>query len=97
MGHSNDVRSVSWSPSGGHIASGSDDGTIMIQEAGNGEIEVGPIEAGQASVRSLAYSPSGDRIASRGDNRTICIWDSNTGELLVGPIEDLGGWVTSVV
>jgi len=85
-----------WSPSGGHIASGSSDGTILIRKAGNGKIEVGPIKTEQRGVDSLAYSPSGDRIASGGD-KTICIWDSNTGELLVGPIEDLGTWATSVV
>jgi len=96
MGHSSTVRSLSWSPSGAHIASGSYDGTVLIRKAGNGKVEVGPIETGQDYVFSLAYSPSGDRIASGGD-KTICIWDSNTGELLVGPIKDLGMWVTSVV
>jgi len=96
MGHRDHVRSVSWSPSGGHIASGSGDGTILIQKAGSGEIEVGPIQTGQDWVRSLAYSPSGDRIAS-GGAYTICIWDSNTGKLLVGPIKDLQTSVTSVV
>jgi len=97
VGHSNWVWSVSWSPSGGHIASGSSDGTILIRKADSGKVEVGPIETKQSRVCSLAYSPSGDRIASGGRNQTICIWDSNTGELLVGPIKDLGGWVTSVV
>jgi len=97
MGHSNYVRSVSWSPNGGHIASGSFDGTILIRKAENGEVEMGPIETGQIRVYSLAYSPSGDRIASGGYNNTICIWDSNTGERLVGPIKDLGDWVSSVV
>jgi len=97
MGHRDDVRSVSWSPSGGHIASGSDDGRILIRKVGSGEIEVGPIETWQGSVRSLAYSPSGDRVASGGKDHTICIWDSNTGELLVGPIKDLGIAVESVV
>ena len=53
MGHSNTVRSVSWSPCGGHIASGFDDGTILIRKAENGENEVGPIETGQGHVRSL--------------------------------------------
>jgi len=97
MGHSNMVRSLSWSPSGAHVASGSSDGTILIREAENGKVEVGPIKTGQDEVHSLAYSPSGDRIASGGDNRTICIWDSNTGELVVGPIKDLGDYVSSVV
>jgi len=97
MGHSDHVRSISWAPNGGHIASGSDDGTILIQKAENGEVEVGPIEAGQDYVGSLAYSPSGDRIASGGSNHTLCIWDSNTGKLLFGPTKDLGASVTSVV
>jgi len=97
MSHSNYVRSVSWSPSGGHIASGSNDGTILIRKAENGEVEAGPIEAGQGWVSSVAYSPSGDRIASGGYHETICIWDSNTGELLVGPIKYLRQFVSSVV
>jgi len=97
MGHSDYVRSISWSPSGSHIASGYSDGTILIRKAENGKVEVGPIETGQDRVCSLAYSPSGDRIASGGDNKTICIWDSNTSELLVGPIKDLNAYVTSVV
>jgi len=97
MGHSDYVRSVSWSPSGGHISSGSDDEKILIRKAEDGEVEVGPIETEQDWVHNLAYSPSGDRIASGGNNKTICIWDSNTGELLVGPIKDLGSYVTSVV
>jgi WD40 repeat protein len=78
------------------MASGSDDGKILIRKAENGEVEMGPIETGQGWVYSLAYSPSGNRIAS-GGYETICIWDSNTGELLVGPIEDLGAYMTSVV
>jgi len=88
------VQSVSWSPSGGHIASGSQHATILIRKAETGEVEVGPIETGQHWVRSLAYLPSGDRIASGGDDKTICICDSNTGELLVGPIKNLGIWVS---
>jgi len=97
IGHSDWVRSLSWSPSGNHISSCSDDGTILIRRTASGEVEVGPIEANQSWVLSLAYSPSGDRVASGGRNETISIWDSITGELLVGPIENLGNWVRSVV
>ena len=97
MGHSDSVQSVSWSPNGGHIASGSDDGTILIRKADNGKVEVGTIKMQWRRVDGLAYSPSGDRIASSGYNNRICIWDSNTGKLLVGPIKDVGTWVTSVV
>jgi len=92
-GHSDWVRSLSWSPSGRHLASGSRDGTILIRKAGNGEVRVGPINANQGEVWSVAYSPSGNRIASGGRNN-ISIWNSHTGDLLVGPIQ---GAVYSVV
>jgi len=99
-GHSSWVRALSWSPSGGYIASGSSDGTILIRKAGIGKVEpeIGPIKTQQGGVDSLAYSHSGDRIASGGYNETICIWNSHTGELLVGSIKDLEAIsVTSVV
>ena len=86
------MRALSWSPSGRHLASASEDGRILIRKAESGEVEVGPINANQSRVFSVAYSPSGDRIASGG--RNISIWDSHTGGLLVGPIQ---ANVTSVV
>ncbi|KAJ8596812.1 WD40 repeat-like protein [Rhizopogon salebrosus TDB-379] len=97
MGCSQGVGSFSWSPSGGHLASGFYDGTILIQNAESGQVEVDPIEMKQRVVYCLAYSPSGERLASGGDNDTICIWNIRTGELLVGSIEDLGRGVTPVV
>lgn len=83
MGHSGIVRSLSWSPSGNHLASGSQDGTIVIRKVENGEIEVGPIESKQNLVLVVAYSPFGDKIASGGGrNNTICVWNK-TGQLLL--------------
>ncbi|KAG1838701.1 WD40-repeat-containing domain protein [Suillus subluteus] len=96
-GHSREVRSLSWSPSGDYIASGSRDGTILIRKQDSGETEVGPIKTGQQWVNVLVYSPSGDRIASGGLNETICIWNTKTGELVVGPIEELWASVTSLL
>ncbi|KAG1727194.1 WD40-repeat-containing domain protein [Suillus paluster] len=96
-GHSNGVWSLSWSPSQGHLASGCNEGKILIREAKTGKVEVGPIKTKQDSVQALAYSPSGDRIASGGSNETICIWDTKTGKLIISPIEDLGDYVSSLV
>ncbi|KAG2751051.1 hypothetical protein P692DRAFT_20863402 [Suillus brevipes Sb2] len=61
-------------PLGGHIASGSRDGTILIRKQDSDETEVSPIKAEQRWVNVLVYSPSGDIIASGGLNM-ICIWD----------------------
>ncbi|KAG0698298.1 WD40-repeat-containing domain protein [Suillus ampliporus] len=93
------VRSLSWSPSGDHIASGSSSGKILIRKADSGEEVVGPIETKQGGVLALAYSPSGDRIVTGGFNDSICIWntESSNCKLVVGPIEGLGAHVTSVV
>ncbi|OAX40638.1 WD40 repeat-like protein [Rhizopogon vinicolor AM-OR11-026] len=88
--------SLSWSPSGGHIANGAHDGTILIRNAKSGKVKVGPIQTNQGGVDILQYSPSGEKIASGGENETIYIWDSNTGDHLVGPIKHVGGWITSV-
>jgi len=38
------VELLSWSPSGVHIASGFTNGTILIQKAESGEVQVGPIK-----------------------------------------------------
>src|SRR6267154_3913696 len=38
-GHREGVQSLSWSPSGGHLASGSYDGKILIRNAESGEVE----------------------------------------------------------
>jgi WD40 repeat protein len=70
-GHSDTVRSLAWSHSGGHIASGFSDGTILFQKVNKGEFDMRPIETKQGVVCSLAYSPSGDRIVSGGD-KSIC-------------------------
>ena len=96
--HGDIVESLSWSPSGDRLASGSKDGIILVRNAESEEleIEVGPIETNQQWINGLAYSPSGDRIASGGRNGTIRICNGNTGELLVGPIDDLG-FVFSIV
>ncbi|KAG2362243.1 WD40-repeat-containing domain protein [Suillus spraguei] len=95
-GHRDRVRSLSWSPSGSQIASGSYDGTILIRNAESGKVEVGRINAGHRYVLALEYSPSGDQIASCGDI-AIYIWNTKTGERIVGPIKDLGDSVTSLV
>ncbi|KAG2106584.1 WD40-repeat-containing domain protein [Suillus discolor] len=91
------VRSLSWSPSGGYIASGSFDGEILIRKVESGDVEVGLIQTKQIGVSALAYSPSGEKIASGGYNATICIWNTKTGQLTVGPIKNLWSSVMSVV
>lgn len=85
-GHRGWVQSLSWSPSGGHLASASSDGRILIRTAVIGDVEVRLIKTNQSGVETLAYSPSGELVASSGWNQTICIWDTKTEKLVVHPI-----------
>ncbi len=79
-GHTNQVRSVSFSPDGLRIVSGSWDNTIKIWNADNGSL-IRTLDAPN-SVLAIAYSPDGLRIVSGNSNATIKIWDSNNGSLL---------------
>jgi WD40 repeat protein len=77
--HTGSVRSVSWSPDGSRIASGSDDKTVQVWEAANGAHSF--TFSGLAStVLSVVWSPDGSRIASGGtSDGTVQVWDTATG------------------
>jgi WD40 repeat protein len=78
-GHTGGVRSVTYSPDGNRIASGSEDSTIRIWEAGTGEclqILVGHTKW----VRDVVYSPQGKQLASAGYDKVIRLWDVASGE-----------------
>jgi WD40 repeat protein len=64
LGHSDQVRSVSFSPDGQHIASGSDDQTICVWNAMTGEMVAGPFRGHSDMVTSVAFSPDGQHIVS---------------------------------
>lgn len=72
--HTNWVLSLTWSPDGHSIASGSWDNTVQVWDAANGE-EL-PIRFNQhhAQVEAVAWSPDGQRIASAGHEDTIYVW-----------------------
>ncbi|GAB4516565.1 MAG: hypothetical protein OHK0046_22130 [Anaerolineae bacterium] len=63
LGHRVHVRALSWNATGEYIASGSDDGRVLIWDAATGDVlEVIVVGAG-ASVVSVAWSPDGTQLA----------------------------------
>ncbi|KAF7982794.1 hypothetical protein HWV62_25709 [Athelia sp. TMB] len=86
-GHSSWVRSVSFSPDGKHILSGSDDGSIRIWDAETSETVAGQFSGHTSWVMSASYSPDGRHIASGSKDQTIRICDALTGEAVAGPFE----------
>src|SRR5579885_1455917 len=74
-GHMAGVNAVAWSPDGGHIVSGSDDGTAQVWEAMTGKTLL--TYNGQAQdVRAVVWSPDGTRIASGNGDSSVQVWDA---------------------
>src|SRR5258706_285304 len=73
------VWSVSYSPNGPYVLTGSHDCTIRIWDAESGAAVGEPLEGHTGWVTSVAYSPDGRHIISGSEDRTIRIWDAKTG------------------
>ncbi|KAF7979229.1 hypothetical protein HWV62_43190 [Athelia sp. TMB] len=86
-GHKRHVTSVSYSPDGKHIVSGSSDNTILIWDAETGEIVAGPFVGHSREIMTVAYSPDGKYLASGSYDETVRIWDISTGETVAGPYQ----------
>ena len=70
-GHTQPVTSVTLSPDGKHIVSGSGDQTIRVWDAETGEVVSQLFKGHTSFVTSIAFSPDGKRIVSGSDNQTI--------------------------
>ncbi len=74
-GHSDIVTSVSWSPDGTQLVSGSRDSTARLWLVAN-ETNTLTYSGHQAAVLSAAWSPGGRLIASGGEDKTVQVWDT---------------------
>jgi WD40 repeat protein len=81
VGHEGEVISVTYSPDGEYIASGSRDGTVEIWRVATGE-EVRTLGGHTDVVTSVSYSPNGEYIASGSWDGTVKIWRVATGEVV---------------
>ena len=77
LGHTHQVRSVTYSPDGQTLASGSTDGTIRLWDA-NTRNHLRTF-TGAMSMFSIAFSPDGTTLAS-GGYREVWLLDAVTGE-----------------
>ena len=93
-GHTDWVRSVSFSPDGQTLASGSVDDTIRLWDVGTGRV-IRTLTGHTSWVRSVSFSPDGQTLASGSSDDTIRLWDVGTGRV-IRTLTGHTSWVRSV-
>ena len=72
------VWSVAFSPDGRWLVSTHGDGSILIWDVANRELE-SDLRQHSGGVRGLAFSPDGRRIATASEDHSVILWDAETG------------------
>ena len=80
-GHTSSVGSVTFSPNGTTLVSGSSDDTVRVWDAETGSL-LRTLTGHTSSVVGVAFSPDGNIIASASDNAAVRLWDAETGEVV---------------
>ncbi|MDP8962698.1 MAG: hypothetical protein M3O33_01685 [Cyanobacteriota bacterium] len=81
-GHDSRVYSVSFSPDGKTLASGSDDNTIKLWDVATGK-PITTLTGHTSRVNSVSFSPDGKTLASGSFDNTIKLWNLDLDNLLV--------------
>ena len=81
QGHEGEVNSVSFSPDGSKIVSGSNDKTVRVWDSQTGA-QLKNLTGHTGEVNSVVFSPDGSHIVSGSSDKTVRVWDTQTGGLL---------------
>jgi tetratricopeptide (TPR) repeat protein len=85
------VQSVAFSPNSAILASGLNDGTVLLWWMDNGDI-MHTLKGHRASLYSVTFSPNGELLASGSWDQTVRLWQVDDGS----PLSTLKGHESSV-
>jgi len=82
------IHSVSFSPDGKHIVSGSSDGQVQVLAVSVDEVitELLSLQGHSATVTCVAFSPNGKDIVSGPLDMTVRVWDAMTGREILDAV-----------
>jgi len=89
--HEREVRAIVFSAKGGHLATASGDGKIMLWDATHLDVKQEP-RLPPLSARvpgpsvNVAFSADGQKLATGGEGNTVRIWDVQTGQPVGTPL-----------
>jgi len=78
-GHTQQVRTLVYSPDGYWLATGGDDSNVWIWDADTGA-PLRCLTGHQETIRSLAFSPDSRWIASGSEDATVRVWNVSSGQ-----------------
>ena len=93
-GHTDTVQSITISPDGETLASGSSDTTIKLWDMYTGE-QKKTFKGHTQSVTSVSFNPDGKTIASGSADGTVRLWDVITGKNIM-TLTEHKGWIESI-